>query len=214
MRQIITVILLFVSTLFVQAQNYDTLPIQVPKNSIWLDIANYHANYPAILLSYERQVDKNIAFHQELGPVIIPEAYDEVSFDKYLGFKGRTEGRLYVDYRDSRRSRYFFGVDIAYQFDQYVGNYERDRGGFSEIVSGRFTRQMIGTHLRVGAQRFFSNDRLIASCSIGLGRSFINVNYPEGYRFSFPGGSITEYPDLDPLSGNIRVKIGYVLGKL
>ena len=197
------------------AQDYDTLPIQVPKSSVWLDIANYHANYPAVLLSYEYQFDKNIALHQEFGPVLLPEAYDnDADFDKYLGFKGRTEGRLYIDYRDRRRSRYFFGVDVSYQYDQYVGDYNQSRGAFSQIVSGKFTRSVIGTHLRVGAQRFFSNDRLIASCSIGFGRSFIKVNYPDNYEFSFPGASITEFSDLDPLSGNIRVKIGYVLGKL
>ena len=206
--------LLLVFSLLSRAQYYDTLPMQVPKSSVWIDIANYHANYPAVLFSYEYQLDRNIAFHQEFGPVIMPEAYDNVDFDKYLGFKGRTEGRLYVDYREARRSRYFFGVDVSYQFDQYVGDYQRDMGNFVQITSGKFARQVISTHLRVGAQRFFSEDRLIVSFSIGLGRSFINVDYPEDYQESSPGWSITQYTDLDPLSGNVRIKVGYVLGKL
>jgi hypothetical protein len=214
MKKHLLIIILFWVSSAIQAQDYDTIPIQVPKNSIWLDIANYHSNYPAILFAYEHQVDKSIAFHQEFGPVIIPEAYDNEVFDKYLGFKGRTEGRLYVDYRQERRARYFFGVDLAYQFDQYVGNYQQDRGSFVEVISGKFSRQVIGTHLRVGTQRFFYHDRLVASISVGLGRSFIKVKYPSNYTFSYPGAAISDYTDLDPFSGNIRIKIGYVLSKL
>ncbi|MFT4739041.1 MAG: hypothetical protein ACI8QD_000539 [Cyclobacteriaceae bacterium] len=211
MKKLMLILFLFVTG--ASAKSADTTEIRVPKHILWFDLLNFQDNYPAILVAYEYQLNKDLSIHQEFGPVILPEAYEGVDFDQYLGFKGRTEARLYLDYNHVKRARYFFGVDVAYQLDQYTGQFQRDRGNFTQIENGKFSRSSVGTHLRFGYQRFFSSDRILFSTSIGFGRSFVNVKYPEGYTWSEPGNSITEWPVLDPFSANLRLKLGFVLGK-
>ncbi len=212
MRQ--TLILILLWPVFVQAQTGpDTTQNVIPKWSAHLDLLNFQDNYPAVLFSIERQFDQNFAIQQEVGMVVVPEAYNVSDFDKYLGFKGRTEFRLYTDDSAGDKTRTFLSVDFAYQVDQYVFDYFRQFSGFTRIEEGTFTRYVYGSHIRGGYQRVY-RDRIIVEYSVGLGRVFYKVDFPEGYSNGVDGQTITDYPPLDPFSMNFRLKIGIILSKL
>jgi len=212
MRILVSTMCLFPLILFGQVRK-DSLTMVIPKWTVWIDLINFQDDYPTLLLSLERQFNKDFALHQEFGYVLLPEAYDNQKFDEYLGFKGRTEGRLYSNYQERNRARDFIGIDIAYQLDQYVLDYQRDMGGFFMIQNGKFTRTIIGSHVRIGTQRYFANDKIIISGSVGVGRSFINVKKPPGTA-EFNSYGIKNYTALDPFSANIRLKFGFILSKL
>jgi hypothetical protein len=195
------------------AQNNNGREISLPRQTIYIDLANFQDNYPALLLGYENQFHKGFAMHLEAGPVLLPEVYDQAQFDKYLGFKTRGELKLYGDYDQEKRSRIYGAIDLSYQHDQYTGDYDQNQGEFIRREKGKFERVSIGSHFRVGYQRFFAEDKIIISTSLGIGRTIIRVEYPEGYSWSRPGGQITRWPILDPFSANFRLKLGFVLGK-
>jgi hypothetical protein len=202
--------LLLGTTFSVHAQQkIDTLLVE-PKWSISVDLLNFQDNYPALLIAGEYQLPSDLAFQLEMGPVFMAEAYEQTDFEKYLGFKSRIEGRFYFEKSSNRRV--FVGVDFAYQQDQYILDYLIDFNNFGQFVEGKFTRNVLGTHIRFGSQRFFS-DKLYISASIGLGRQFIYLDAPDQYNSS-EANLITDTPALDPISMNIRMKVGFILSKL
>jgi hypothetical protein len=195
------------------AQTTDSVSYYTPKWSLHFDVFNFQDNYPAFLAGVEYQFGEDFAIHQEFGPVLIPEAYGDNNFDRYFGFKGRTEMRLYYSQNPQAFTRWYLAVDIAYQVDQYITDYEIWRQAFTEIDNGKFVRTLWGSHFRVGNQRFFgSKKNVIVSGSIGFGRVFYNLRGPEDYDF-LSGTDITDYPPLDPFSMNVRLKVGFVLGR-
>lgn len=214
MRNIILLIIWIPFNLTAQV-NDNVTPDFIPKWSVQLDLLNFQDNYPAALFSIERQLDRQFAIHQEFGPVIIPEAYFDYDFDQYLGFKGRTELRLFMDENPAKRSRTFLSIDLAYQSDQYVYDYIRAFDNFGRRESGKFNRWVFGSHIRGGYQRVFGQ-RVIFSYSLGIGRLFYWFDAPPEYEQgnTFNDPEITLYPPLDPFNMNIRLKIGFILSKL
>lgn len=206
-------ILFFIPTTLPAQISKDSIPDFIPKWSVQIDLINFQDNYPAVLLSLERQFDEYFSVHQEFGPVLAPEAYNNADFEKYLGFKSRTEFRLFMDQNLRKRSRTFLAVDFAYQVDQYVFDYFRGFDGFNRIEEGTFVRHVYGSHIRGGYQRVF-RDRIIISYSVGLGRLFYKMDSPKGYSEGVNSQNITDYPPLDPFSMNFRLKFGIILSKL
>lgn len=197
-----------------QTNKQDSLII--PKGWIvTVDLINQVDNYPALLLAGEKLVSKDFSILLEVGPVIVPESYWQESFDRYFGFKSRLEARLYYHYNHKRKLRDFLSMDVGFHADWYQMQYDVSMGNFSRIEEGTFRRNILDYHLRWGRQRFLLESRkLILEWSIGIGVQRLSFQEPEtDGGFIFTASDITTDTDIGPLSGNIRIKIGYLIGK-
>jgi len=201
---------------FTWAQNkqIDSLIIK-PSWILSVDLINQLDNYPALLLAGEKIISKEFSIMLEAGPVIVPESYFEESFESYFGFKSRVEFRLYYHYNHRKKLRDFLSMDVGFHGDWYNMAYDVSFGAFSRIEEGTFKRNILDYHLRWGRQRFLLDSRkLILEWSIGIGVQRLSFKEPDtNGGFIFTASDITTETDIGPLSGNFRVKIGYLLGK-
>ncbi len=213
-----TLILLLASLLlggaFAQSQKQDSL--HIPK--AWIvsvDLINQVDNYPALLLAGEKLLSKDFSIMLEAGPVIVPESYWQESFERYFGFKSRLEARLYYHYNHKKKLRDFISMDVGFHGDWYRMQYDVSLGNFSRIEEGTFKRNILDYHLRWGRQRFLLKSRkLILEWSVGIGVQRMSYKEPDSNGgFIFTASDITTDTDVGPLSGNFRIKIGYLIGR-
>ncbi|MFY0688173.1 MAG: hypothetical protein JXQ90_13460 [Cyclobacteriaceae bacterium] len=193
---------------FAEAQsiNEDSSSFQnPPKLSVLVDMINFGGNYPAALLAFEYQPSARWAIHQEFGPNLVAEANSSKRFQKYLGFKLRTELKYLIPSRRYTNVRYFIGGDFFYQNDQYIDAYEVNEGAYRRLKNGRFVRNIIGINARFGVDFVMLNNKMIVSPSFGLGGGETTIIGPEANVIP-----TTNIDTTDPF-GNIRFKIGYVI---
>jgi hypothetical protein len=179
------------------------------------DLVNFIDNYSAFLVSAERVLSNDFGIVLEAGPVLVPENYYEPNFSSYFGFKSRAEFRLYYRQNPEKKLRDFLSVDVGYHKDWYEMQYDISFGEFSRIEKGIFHRRLIDYHLRWGRQRFLlSTRKLVLEWSIGVGLQNLFYREPDtNGAFIFTQSDITDFNDIEPISFNARIKIGYLLGK-
>lgn len=188
-------------------------PVYRPNTTLALEILNIYDAYPSLLISLEKQFAEELAFLQEAGPVVIPESYNGGEFNRYFGFKGRSELKFYYDRKDYKNARSWIGIDISYQFDSYEDELTIDHGSYREFSEGEFKRYVIGSHVRVGTQRILSGGKILVSGSIGVGRSYFHLEKPEATGRVTSDTGIRNSSPLDPISVNVRLKLGVVLSE-
>lgn len=179
----------------------------LPKWSISLDLLNFYDNYPAALFGVEYTINNEFSVELEAGPTLKAEAYNDISFESYQGYKARLEGRLYFNEVETRNKRIFFAFDFTWKQDFYEDEYFIFYPNFTQLETGKFRRDIWGTHLRIGRVKFYSNDKFTFGWSIGIGREFYHIVKPSPSASS----DFSESSPMDPFSINIRVKLGLVL---
>lgn len=215
MKKLFSTLLLSFLSIVTWAQDSKNDSLVISKAWILtVDLVNQVDNYPALLLAGEKLVSKDFSVVIEAGPVIVPESYWQESFDRYFGFKSRVAARLYYHYNHRKKLRDFVAMDIGFHGDWYEMQYDVSLGNFSRIEEGEFKRSILDYHLRWGRQRFLLDSRkLILEWSIGIGVQRMSFKEPDtNGGFIFTASDITSESDIGPLSGNIRIKIGYLLG--
>ncbi|UZR95625.1 hypothetical protein [Chondrinema litorale] len=180
-----------------------------------LELVNFTDNYPAFLISGERFINEYFGVLLEAGPILAPENFnEEAAFDRYIGFKSRAEFKLYYHYNHNKKLRDFFSLDAGYHGDWYKITYDISYTDYFRIEQGTFHRRIIDFHLRWGRQRFLlKSERLILEWSFGAGLQNLRLKEPESDGSVFFQSDITTFTDIEPISFNARLKIGYLLSK-
>jgi|GEM_PF-4298167 len=211
----ITLLFAFTFSFYLKAQSAFEDSLKLEKGWILAaDLFNFMDNYPAFLVSGERVINKDFGILLEAGPVIVPESFFQTSFDSYFGFKSRAEFRLYYHHNARKKLRDFLSLDFGYHKDWYEMQYDISFGEFSRIESGTFHRRIMDYHLRWGRQRFLLDSRkLVLEWSIGVGVENIFLREPDtNGAFIFTQSEIST-SDIEPLTFNARIKLGYFLRK-
>ncbi len=176
-----------------------------------MEVFNLLDNYPALLFYGEVQLGKKFAIMQEMGPVLDAEVSNYENFNSYKGLKSRTEIKLYQPLNGKTGNRVWYGLDFAFQLDEYEDNFWVQYPGYQQLVEGKIDRQILASHARVGVQKINEKGTFITAASIGVGASFYEINAPSEELIE--ASSITESSPFDPVSVNIRVHFGFSLGQ-
>jgi len=185
--------------------------ILLPDWQVSLDLINYVDHYPAILLGAEKTITNELAVKGEIGPVIEPETFDLSSgrnqFTSYFGYKSRFELRFYSQPNVKKFKRKYFAFDVFLQQDFFENEILVSRLGFEQLVDQKFNRTVLGSHVRLGSEKYFEKAKVSIGWSVGIGRMIFLFSDEEAASNS----DITDFGALGPLSLNLRLSLGFVL---
>lgn len=168
-------LLLFLSGKLIYAQSPDT----VQYHSVKIDFANFIDDFPALLVSYEHPVGKNLYLTHEGGPVLpVFNAADK----QVNGFKLKEEIRLILDQWNS--SMVYTGLSARYSQENIYTNVVYGFGcigrsgcTYFQNFYGKFQKRMIAFDVRVGLKHSFHPFFIEYDLAYGFGKD--NIYFPD-----------------------------------
>ena len=202
--------------------SYYKQPTSPPAVIVKVDLLSFLDTYSNLLIDVEYRVKPALYLQHGIGFVTGFNDYDFDSdndefINKPIGFKFRSEMRVYFDFVNSSRKGYYVAPALLYGYvygneEEVVGINCDDGCDFFRLMDYKAIRQEAAIHFKVGSQRIY-NEKISLDYFVGAGSKY---EWFDVSGLDLNSTDRVDEEDLQPEAGfryslTVGFKIGWVI---